>query len=199
MPMRARGVQKASKVFVRSASQFGEHLLWSQQLLLAQGREDIPGVRSPHSRLSHHEQNSRTFRNGTPPPKKPPPAAPSGRRRCSPWSGDGGGRRRHQIRSCSQFGSFLLPVPQSLLLAVLGLELQERQWSFYVTPILPGDHVSRIQYVSDTYTPWILQGYVSTTYRRTGLYWALKLSFGYVSAAVSAHQPSSVPAPTLRS
>jgi hypothetical protein len=60
----------------------------------------------------------------------------------------------------------------------------------YVTPILPGDHVSRIRYVSDTDTPRILHGYVSTTYRCTGPYWALKLSFGYVSAAVSAHQPS---------
>jgi hypothetical protein len=36
----------------------------------------------------------------------------------------------------------------------------------------------------------MLQRYISTTYRRTGPYWALKLSFGYVSAAVSAHQPS---------
>jgi hypothetical protein len=47
--------------------------------------------------------------------------------------------------------------------------------------------------VSDT--PQILQGYVSTTYHRTGPYWVLKLSFRYVSAAVSAHQLSSVPAP----
>jgi hypothetical protein len=53
--------------------------------------------------------------------------------------------------------------------------------------------------VSDTYRILILHGYskeyVSTMYWRTGPYWVLKLSFGYVSAAVSAHQPSSVPAP----
>ena len=53
------------------------------------------------------------------------------------------------------------------------------------TPIRPGDHVSRIQYVSDTDTPGIRRGYVSITYRRTGPQWALKLRFGYVFVAVS--------------
>jgi hypothetical protein len=52
--------------------------------------------------------------------------------------------------------------------------------------------------VSDTYRILILHGYSKDTYPpRIGALgrWALKLSFGYVSAAVSAHQPSSVPAP----
>lgn len=60
--------------------------------------------------------------------------------------------------------------------------------AIYVTPIRPGDHVSRIRYVSDMDTLGIRRGYVSIAYRRTGPQWALKLSFGYVSVAVSAQQ-----------
>ena len=57
-----------------------------------------------------------------------------------------------------------------------------------ITPIRPGDHVSRIRYISDTDTLGIRRAYVSTSYRCTGPQWALKLSFGYVSVAVSAQQ-----------